>query len=94
MTPQQEEFLRGKPTNPPDHKPVTRQENGQAGIQVNKHVNIQTSAAMVTFSVRLTADRVNRIKQAALRRKMAGLPFSSQQDIIQAAVDRWLEEND
>lgn len=94
MTPQQQEFLRGKPVNPPDPKPVSQRENSRASQQVSKHVSIQKPAALVTFTVRLSEDRVARIKQEALKRKMAGMPFSSQQDIIEAAVDKWLEENE
>jgi hypothetical protein len=94
MTPQEQAFLHGKPVSPPDPKPAGILENGRPRQQVSKHVSIQKPAALVTFTVRLSADRVERLKDVALKRKIARLPLSTQQDIIQAAVDQWLEEND
>lgn len=48
---------------------------------------------MVTFSVRMRQSLVNRIKEAAFRRKMASLPPASQQEIAEAAFELWLAQN-
>src|SRR5713226_4341497 len=98
MTPEQQEFLRpGKPVNPPEPQPASSPENGRAsqpvGIQVSKHTNIQPQEMMVTFSVRMRQSLVNKIKEAAFRRKMAGLPPASQQEIAEAAFELWFAQN-
>ena len=98
MTPEQQEFLRaGKPATPPDPQSVSSSENGQASqpvsMQVSKHTNIQPEETMVTFSVRMRKSLVNKIKEAAFRRKMASLPPASQQEIAEAAFELWLAQN-
>ena len=62
-------------------------------MQVNKHTNIQPQELMVTFSVRMRKSLVDKIKEAAFRRKMASLPPASQQEIAEAAFELWLSQN-
>ena len=62
-------------------------------MQVNKHTNIQPQELMVTFSVRMRKSLVDKIKEVAFKRKMAGLPPASQQEIADAAFELWLTQN-
>lgn len=63
--------------------------------QVEKQANKSTSqhTALVTFTVRLPLEIVNDLRQVAVARKVAGIPPASQQEILEDAVRKWLEEN-
>ena len=65
------------------------------GKQGEKQTNKQTSqpATLITFTVRLPLEIVNELRQVAVARKVAGLPPASQQEILEDAVRKWLEEN-
>jgi hypothetical protein len=55
--------------------------------------DINLSDAMVTFTVRLPPKTITALRQAALTRKSSRRKPWSQQDIVIAAVNGWLEAN-
>jgi hypothetical protein len=64
-------------------KPASQHENKETRNQDD----------LVTFTVRLPKSMANALRKAATERKIADLPPRSQQEIVQAAVGKWLEEN-
>jgi hypothetical protein len=61
----------------------------------SKHENKHTSQQedLVTFTVRMPKSLANALRKTATERKIANLPPASQQEIVQAAVVKWLDEN-
>jgi len=59
--------------------------------QVSKNTSQQEN--LVTFTVRMPKSMANALRKTATDRKIANLPPMSQQEIVQAAVGKWLAEN-
>jgi hypothetical protein len=56
-----------------------------------KHTSQQET--LVTFTVRMPKSMANALRKTATDRKIANLPPMSQQEIVQAAIKKWMDEN-
>jgi len=66
----------------------------KASKQVSKEERKIDNPRLVTFSSKMEEDLWNALRTVALERKIAKMTPSSQQDIINLAVQEWLQRND
>jgi hypothetical protein len=79
LPPEQQEFLSGPKASRPASKPARQQA-------------IPPREGFVAITVRLPVSLAERLQREMLTRKMAQREPASQQEIVQEALKRWLDE--